>query len=117
MDRIYEEIAFLGYYLHWGYEEIMAMEHPVLTKSYVGYCCWWFVAVLGITGLLTVALAVAGRGMWLRRPAFLAVATVSLGGIVLFYVMRGAGIADYKYTLAVSAVWTMWAAAGMERAR
>lgn len=27
LDRIYEEIAFLGYYLHWGYEELMAMEH------------------------------------------------------------------------------------------
>ena len=27
LDRIYEEIAFLGYYLHWGYEELMGMEH------------------------------------------------------------------------------------------
>ena len=27
MDRIYEEIAFLGYYLHWSYGELMDMEH------------------------------------------------------------------------------------------
>lgn len=27
LDRIYEEVAFLGYYLHWPYGEIMRMEH------------------------------------------------------------------------------------------
>ena len=26
-DRLYEEVAFLGYYLHWPYEQIMSMEH------------------------------------------------------------------------------------------
>ena len=27
VDRIYEEAAFLAYHFHWGYDEIMAMEH------------------------------------------------------------------------------------------
>ncbi|PKM82003.1 MAG: hypothetical protein CVU89_06595 [Firmicutes bacterium HGW-Firmicutes-14] len=27
LDRIYEEVAFIAYYLHWPHEEIMQMEH------------------------------------------------------------------------------------------
>ncbi len=26
-DKIYEEAAFIGYYLHWNHDEIMAMPH------------------------------------------------------------------------------------------
>lgn len=26
-DRIYEEVAFLGYYLHWSHNEIMMLDH------------------------------------------------------------------------------------------
>lgn len=26
-SRIYEEVAFIAYYFHWSYEEIMNMEH------------------------------------------------------------------------------------------
>lgn len=26
-DRIYEEAAFLGYYLHWSREEVLSMPH------------------------------------------------------------------------------------------
>ncbi|WP_338271291.1 MULTISPECIES: DUF6760 family protein [Geobacter] len=27
LDRIYEEVAFIAYYLHWPHDEIMGMEH------------------------------------------------------------------------------------------
>ncbi|HEX3034031.1 MAG TPA: DUF6760 family protein [Thermodesulfobacteriota bacterium] len=27
LDRIYEEVAFIAYHLHWSHEEIMNMEH------------------------------------------------------------------------------------------
>lgn len=27
LDRIYEEVAFIAYHLHWSFEEIMNMEH------------------------------------------------------------------------------------------
>lgn len=27
LDRLYEEIAFVAYYFHWPYEQIMTMEH------------------------------------------------------------------------------------------
>lgn len=27
LDRLHEEVAFLGYYLHWDFETILNMEH------------------------------------------------------------------------------------------
>ena len=32
LDRLYEEVAFIAYYFHWGYEEIMNMEHKERTR-------------------------------------------------------------------------------------
>jgi len=26
-DRLFEEVAFIGYYLHWPYEQIMGLDH------------------------------------------------------------------------------------------
>lgn len=26
-DKIYEEVAFIGYYMHWEYEKIMKLNH------------------------------------------------------------------------------------------
>ncbi|MGI5883659.1 MAG: DUF6760 family protein [Candidatus Spyradocola sp.] len=26
-DRLYEEMAFLGYYMHWSHEELMMLDH------------------------------------------------------------------------------------------
>jgi hypothetical protein len=28
-ERLFEEVAYVGYYMHWGLDEILAMEHPV----------------------------------------------------------------------------------------
>ena len=27
LDKLYEEIAFIGYYMHWGRDTIMALSH------------------------------------------------------------------------------------------
>lgn len=27
MNRLYEEVAYIGYHLHWPYDQIMQMEH------------------------------------------------------------------------------------------
>ncbi|EMS70788.1 DUF6760 family protein [Ruminiclostridium cellobioparum] len=27
LDRLYEEVAFLSYYLHWDYKTVMGLEH------------------------------------------------------------------------------------------
>ncbi len=28
-DRLYEEVAYVAYYLHWPLDDILAMEHPM----------------------------------------------------------------------------------------
>ena len=28
-DRLFEEVAYVAYYLHWGLESILDLEHPV----------------------------------------------------------------------------------------
>jgi hypothetical protein len=28
-DRLFEEIAYVAYHLHWSFEEILDMEHPM----------------------------------------------------------------------------------------
>lgn len=28
-DRLFEEIAYVAYHLHWPFEEILDMEHPI----------------------------------------------------------------------------------------
>ena len=32
LDRIYEEVAFIGYYFHWSHDEIMQMPHGERAK-------------------------------------------------------------------------------------
>ena len=27
-DKLFEEVAYLAYHLHWPYDQIMSMEHP-----------------------------------------------------------------------------------------
>ena len=27
-DRLFEEVAYLAYYLHWPHDQVMALEHP-----------------------------------------------------------------------------------------
>lgn len=27
LDRLYEEVAFIAYYFHWGYDEVMNIPH------------------------------------------------------------------------------------------
>jgi hypothetical protein len=31
-DRIWEEVAYVAYYLHWDLDNILDMEHPVRTR-------------------------------------------------------------------------------------
>ena len=90
--------------------EIMMMRRPALTKFYVSYSCWWFWVSLGITALLLIARLAAGDKVRLRE--YLAVGIMAMlwmAAILFYYVMQGAGIADYKYTLAVSQLWCVLA--------
>lgn len=87
--------------------EIMGISHPVLTKYYMSYGCWWFVTAFTGTAAFLILAAVSGRKpvqrkTWVLGMGFL----VSAGVILVYYVMRGAGIADYMDTSALSVVWT-----------
>ena len=86
--------------------EIMFMRHPLLTKYYVGYSCWWFGVSLAVTVFLAGARLTLEKDFFRKGiSAFLAVMLFSMGSVVFFYTMRGAGIADYKCTVAVAVFW------------
>lgn len=86
--------------------EMMAMRHPIMTKFYVSYSSWWFWLSLGIAVLLLPVRFMAGDKLFLRRYlAFGTVAALWMAAIVLYYTMQGAGIADYKCTLAAGQLW------------
>lgn len=96
--------------------EIMGMNTPRLTKYYVAYSCWWFFVALGSTALLAMSGCVAGeRFVSLRKPILPVVAVIWSVVIVCFYTMQGAGIADYKYTIAVASLWSLFALVVMGR--
>jgi hypothetical protein len=31
-DRLWEEVAYVAYYLHWSLDQILALEHPTRTR-------------------------------------------------------------------------------------
>lgn len=96
--------------------EIMLMSSPRLTKSYVNYSCWWFFWSMGLTVLLWAVRCVAdGNRFSLRKAALPVITVVSLGAIVFFYTMQGAGIADYKQTVAAAGMWSLMALWGIGR--
>lgn len=96
--------------------EIMFMSSPRLTKYYVSYSCWWFFCSMGLTVLLWVMRHVKeGFRFSFGKAAFPIAAIVSLGAVVLYYTMRGAGIADYKQTVAAAGMWSLIALWGIGR--
>lgn len=58
--------------------------------------------------LFLAALKAAGRKLIKKGDVLLLAAyLVPVGGILIYYVMRGSGTADYKCTLAASTMWTV----------
>jgi hypothetical protein len=31
-DRLFEEVAYVAYYLHWSFEQILDLEHPLRVR-------------------------------------------------------------------------------------
>lgn len=87
--------------------EIMRTHTPILTKLYVNYGCWWFPCSICLTLLLTILSA----GEIDRRSAGKRVCLCILvsGIVTAILVMRGAGLMDYRYTIAVNELWLVWA--------
>lgn len=94
--------------------EIMLMNSPRLTKHYVDYSCWWFFCSMGLAVLLLGARCAAeGLRSFFRKSAFPIVTAVSLAAVVFFYTMQGAGMADYKKTVAAAGMWSLMALWGI----
>lgn len=89
--------------------EIMRQKSPVLSRIYMNYGCWWFAAGLGVAALLQLLCFCFVKGL-LSRKNILSVLLLLLtcAGMIFWYTMRGAGIMDYKNTIVINYLWTIW---------
>ena len=86
--------------------ELMFMQSPLLTKYYVHYSCRWFAVMLVLSVLLFLTGQVMQSGRRVRGSvASVLLCLLTMGMIVIVYTMRGAGMMDYKYTVAVNLLW------------
>ena len=96
--------------------ELMMSHTPILTSRYVRYSCWWFGCMLAVAALLWIAGRSAGRkAERCPGPAGVLLCIFTLGWIVVWYTMRGAGLMDYKCTVAVNLFWVAAALTVMRR--
>ncbi|MCM1025730.1 MAG: hypothetical protein NC432_04805 [Roseburia sp.] len=86
--------------------EFMAIYAPRLTKCYVRYSGRWFVVMIGVSALLTVAALLEGSvrlsGTGLR---ILVLCLFWAGAVTAFYTLRRAGGMDYKASVGVNLLW------------
>ncbi len=95
--------------------EAMGGHCPALTKDYVDYGCWWFAASLFLALALAIIRVLGREGAGLGRRVFSwAVCMGVMGILALALTMRGAGIMDYKYTVAAGGLWQAFALLFME---
>lgn len=86
--------------------EVMRGNMPVLTRDYVDYSCWWFVMALILTIVSVLLQMLQGKGPDLRRAAGPILTGLFFSGIlVAILTMRGAGLMDYKNTIAINQLW------------
>ena len=88
--------------------EVMRTEAPRLTTWYVRYSYTWFLAAFVLS--LAMALLQLEKQFWKRNTLWRG--AILFGGIslvlCLYYTMRGGGIMDYKNSISVTILWTVW---------
>lgn len=89
--------------------DIMGRKAPKLTRYYVDYACWWFSVAFFLAVLLEVFTVLAAKKLPSgRKLGCLAAFAAACGCPVLWYVMQGAGIMDYKRTVFITGLWIVW---------
>lgn len=89
-------------------------EHaPLLTGRYVEYSCWWFKWVLALGAVSSVIRLLEGRMNWRRAAAAGGICVFAGAACAFLYTMRGAGLMDYRCTVAVCQLWLIWGLVGM----
>lgn len=96
--------------------EYMFIQTPVLTKYYVNYSCWWFGGMLAIAVLLSLITFLEHSRRISRRGIMMILLCLLWAGITaVLYTLRGAGVMDYKCTVAVNLLWLIWAVLMMRK--
>lgn len=91
--------------------EMMFQDTPLLTKHYVRYGCRWFAVMLVLAPALAAVNRICRRGQrkprgkGRRRFAQVLTCLIPAGFVTALYTLRGAGLMDYKRTVAVGLLW------------
>lgn len=110
--------------------DIMREKTPQLTKYYMDYGCWWFATGLVVTAVVRLVSAVRYAAQRLLRKSdvgsragaggradtgdkagavWCVVLCLSTAGtLIMIYALRGAGMMDYKKSVAVTLLWMLW---------
>lgn len=91
--------------------EIMKEHTPALTGWYMGYGSWWFLT--GILAAAAAGLCMLGAGKW-RPGRFLVLFGTFVSVLTAYYVLRGAGMMDYKHAGVITTGWYLLMMAVME---
>lgn len=98
--------------------DIMRARSPLLTKYYLNYGCWWFAAGLGLAAVMWLVRAAEFIGRLFHAKKWIALPQGSIlipvfclltgGALTAAYTLRGAGMMDYKKTIAIGLLWIWW---------
>lgn len=90
--------------------ELMLQRTPRLTGTYMRYGCWWFAAALLLSALAALVGRLAGRqsAFGAERWKVWGLFMISAAALAAVYTMRGAGMMDYKCTIAAVLLWMIW---------
>lgn len=100
-------LAGKGYDSYNGRNYEIFLEHtPKLSKLYMDYGSWWFTVMLIIALALHILLLPCSTFEKKKETAkWLFCCLFTVGIMILWYTMRGAGMLDYKNTILIDELW------------
>ena len=100
-------LAGKGYDSYNGRNYEIFLEHtPKLSKLYMDYGSWWFTVMLAIALILHILLLPCSTFERKKNAAkWLFFCLLTVGIMVLWYTVRGAGMLDYKNTILIDELW------------